>query len=165
MVVLVAEVLPSIVPNLVLSSRVDIIPMIMTCINKHREKKMRENLFSLLFNMMKRPDDRMRSSILSGIFWLLHQRDWSKERTEEEVLPHILEQINLKYSEKKILVGECLVVISNHVDASIRSSLLVALSSQLLEDSDTAVVVAGIKTLAYLMNMMEEDEKIEQMMN
>ena len=161
---LLSELLPKIIPNLVLSSRTDIVPVIMTCINENTNKKTRENLFASLFNLMKRPDDSMRPAILSGLFWLVHQNKWDGVKIEEELIPHILEQINLKYYEKKLLVGEIIAVIANHVSSSIRSSLLVSLCLQLLEDNHPEVIGVGVRTLSLLVNMVEDHEKLEKLL-
>ena len=160
-----SDILPNIVANLVLSSRSDIVPLIIFCINIHDDKKCRDNLLNLLFNLMKKPDKTLRKSIVTGLFWLVHQKDWTCDKIEEEILPHLLEQINLKYTEKKILVGEGLSVIAGKVERPIRSSLLTSLSLQLLEADCPDVVVTGIHTLSILMNMTNDEEKLHTVGN
>ena len=157
---LLASKLPQIVSNLVLSSRFDAVPLLIWCINSSKEKKTREQMFNCLFNIAKKPDDTLRSAILSGLFWLVHQKDWQPEKVEEEILPHLLEQINVKYFEKKILVGDCISILANHVGEAIRSSLLVSLCLQLLEVKNSEVVRAGIRSLSTLVNFIGDGDKI-----
>ena len=159
---ILAKTLPNIVANLVLSSRSDIVPLLIHCIHNHSDKKTRDNLISLLFNLMKKPDEAMQNAICSGLFWLVNQSSWTFEKIEEEILPHLLEQINLKYVEKKILVGKCIGVLAFNVEIPIRSSLLVSLCLQLLEMSNTEVVISGIRALSILINIIDDTEKIQQ---
>ena len=157
---LLASKLPQIISNLVLSSRSDAVPLLVWCINSCKEKKIREKMFICLFNIAKKPDETLRSAILSGLFWLVHQNYWKPEKVEEEVLPHLLEQINVKYFEKKILVGDCISILANHVGEAIRSSLLVSLCLQLLEVKNSGVIRAGIRSLSTLVNHISDDDKI-----
>ena len=157
---LLASKLPQIVSNLLLSSRHDAVPLLIWCIHNSKEKKMREEMFNCLFNIAKKPDDTLRTAILSGLFWLVHQDHWPQEKVEEEILPHLLEQINVKYFEKKILVGDCISILANHVGEAIRSSLLVSLCLQLLEVKNFDVMRAGIRSLSTLVNSISDGDKI-----
>ena len=159
---LLANVLPHLVSNLVLTSRCEVVPLIVLCIQNNGNKKTREGLFNILFNIMKKPDEKMRKCILSGLYWLVNQTNWTCDKIEEEILPHILEQINHKYCEKKILTGQSIAIIASHVENAIRSSLLISLCLQLLEDKNSEVVSVGIKSLTILLNMIDDHDKIHQ---
>ena len=157
---LLSSKLSQIISNLVLSSRSDAVPLIIWCINNSKEKKIREEMFNCLFNIAKKPDETLRSAILTGLFWLVHQNCWHQENVEEEILPHLLEQINVKYFEKKILVGDCISILGNHVGEAIRSSLLVSLCLQLIEVKNSDVIRSGIRSLSTLVNYISDGDKI-----
>jgi len=163
-VTILARTLPKIVPSLVLSSRNDIVPLLLFTISKHKDIKTRDNLIGILFNLMKKPDDVTRNKILSGFLWLIYQPGWSSNRIEEEILPQCWEQINHKYSERRVLVGQAVGVLASHLDQSIRTSLLVSMIAQLVEDKDVGVAVAGIKSLALVVNLIVDDDKLEQIL-
>eukprot|EP00092_Neocalanus_flemingeri_P000947 GFUD01001010.1.p1 GENE.GFUD01001010.1~~GFUD01001010.1.p1 ORF type:complete len:1137 (+),score=328.05 GFUD01001010.1:129-3539(+) len=163
-VTILARTLPKIVPSLVLASRNDIVPLLLFTISKHKDIKTRDKLIGILFNLMKKPDDVTRNKILSGFLWLIYQPGWSSNRIEEEILPQCWEQINHKYSERRVLVGQAVGVLASHLDQSIRTSLLVSMIAQLVEDKDVGVAVAGIKSLALVVNLIEDDDKLEQIL-
>ena len=159
---LLSSKLSQIISNLVLSSRSDAVPLIIWCINNSKGKKIREQMFNCLFNIAKKPDETLRSAILTGLFWLVHQNGWHQENVEEEILPHLLEQINVKYFEKKILVGDCISILGIHVGEAIRSSLLVSLCLQLIEVKTSDVIRAGMRSLSTLVNYISDGDKISK---
>ena len=162
---LLANTLPKLISNLVLSSRIDIVPLLLYSISCQKDAKTRENLITVLFNLMKRPDAPTRERILHGILWLIHQQGWSSKRIEEELLPQCLEQMNQKYNEKKILVAQSISVLASYIDRTLRSSLLISMILQLVNDKDPVVVIPAIRSLAVLINLVEDDDKMEQVYN
>jgi len=163
-VTILARTLPKLVPSLVLSSRNDIVPLLLFTISKHKDLKTRDSLIGILFNLMKKPDNVTRNKILSGFLWLIYQPGWNSNRIEEEILPQCWEQINHKYSERRVLVGQAVGVLASHLDQTIRTSLLVSMIAQLVEDKDVAVSVAGIKSLSLVVNIIEDEDKLEQIL-
>merc|ERR1712106_629575 len=99
-----------------------------------------------------------------GFLWLIYQPGWNSNRIEEEILPQCWEQINHKYSERRILVGQAVGVLASHLDPTIRTSLLVSMIAQLVGDKDTGVSVTGIKSLSLVVNIIEDEDKLEQIL-
>ena len=148
-----------------LSSRIDIVPLLLYSISCQRDAGTRESLITVLFNLMKRPDQPTRERILQGLLWLSHQQGWGSKRIEEELLPQCLEQMNQKYNEKKILVAQAISVLASYIDRTLRSSLLISMILQLVNDKDPVVVIPAIRSLAVLINLVEDDDKMEQVYN
>ena len=48
-------------------------------------------------------------------WWLTTQVGWKGERTEEELLPHLWQQIDTKYVERRLLAGEAVGLLCPHV--------------------------------------------------
>ena len=82
---LLAEVLPVLVPSLVVSTRPALVPLILHTVAHHSDQETRDSLLQILFNLVKRPDDAVREKIVSGLHWLLCQPGWTSSRVEEEV--------------------------------------------------------------------------------
>ena len=160
-----ATSLPKLISNLVLSSRIDVVPLLVYAISCQKDARSRESLIGVLFNLMKRPDPPTRRTVLSGLLWLLHQPGWDSKRIEEELLPHCLDQMNQKYLEKKILVGQTLTVLASYIERTIRSSLLISMVLQLLNDKEPEVIVTALRSLAILINLLEDGDKMEQVYN
>ena len=160
-----ATSLPKLISNLVLSSRIDVVPLLLYAISCQKDARSRESLIGVLFNLMKRPDPPTRRTVLSGLLWLLHQPGWDSKRIEEELLPHCLDQMNQKYLEKKILVGQTLTVLASYIERTIRSSLLISMVLQLLNDKEPEVIVTALRSLAVLINLLEDGDKMEQVYN
>jgi len=163
-VTILARTLPKIVPNLALASRNDIVPLLLFTISKQKDMKTRDNLIGILFNLMKRPDEVTRNKILSGFLWLIYQPGWNSNRIEEEILPQCWEQVNHKYCERRILVGQAASVLASHLDQTIRTSLLVSMITQLVEDKDTSVSITGIKSLSLVVNIIEDEDKLDHIL-
>ena len=162
---LLATTLPKLISNLVLSSRIDIVPLLLHSISCQKDGRTRESLIGVLFNLMKRPDEPTRERILQGLLWLVHQPGWGSKRIEAELLPQCLEQMNQKYNEKKILVAQSISVLAGYIDRTLRSSLLISMILQLVNDKDPVVVIPAIRSLAVLINLVEADDKMEQVYN
>ena len=162
---LLASTLPKLISNLVLSSRIDIVPLLLYSISCQKDARTRESLIGVLFNLMKRPDAATRERILHGLLWLVHQQGWASKRIEEELLPVCLEQMNQKYTEKKILVAQSISVLASYIDPTLRSSLLISMVLQLVNDKDPVVVISAIRSLAVLVNLVEDEDKMEQVYN
>ena len=160
-----ASTLPKLISNLVLSSRIDIVPLLLYSISCQKDVRSRESLIGVLFNLMKKPDQTTRQTVLQGLLWLVHQPGWDSKRVEEELLPQCLEQLNQKYNEKKIMVGQSIAVLAAYIHRTIRSSLLISMVLQLLNDKDPEVVITGIRSLAVLINLLEDEDKTEQVYN
>ena len=160
---ILAERLPTLVSSLVLSVRIEIIPLLLHPINKHQETVVRDELLGVLVNLLKKPELFSRMKILSALVWIASREDWSVSRTEEEILPHLWQQVDNKNVEKRLLVSEGVGALSRFVSTEMRTSLLYSLLSQLLTDIELDVVLSSIKSMAILLTSIEVEDKIEKL--
>ena len=103
-VLIFASCLPYITPNVLLSKRDELIPVILTVVKHHPDNKVRDELTHMLFNLIKKPDEAERSIIIQGCAALAQSIHPS--RVESELLPLCWEQINHKLPERRALVAE-----------------------------------------------------------
>ncbi|GIY95221.1 RAB11-binding protein RELCH homolog [Caerostris extrusa] len=130
--------LPHIVPNILLAKREELIPLILCAIALHPDPKERDKLLNILFNLIKRPDEEQRHMILTGLVAIAQHLGPS--RVEAELLPQCWEQITHRYVERRLLVAESCGVLAPYVMSGIRSSLLLSMLHQMLqEDKDDLV--------------------------
>lgn len=66
LVLILAQTLLRIVPNVILNKREEAIPLILSVIRLHTDSAEREKLLQLLFNLKKRPQEDERQLILAG---------------------------------------------------------------------------------------------------
>ena len=160
---ILAERLPTLVSSLVLSVRIEIIPLLLHPINKHQETVVRDELLGVLVNLLKKPELFSRVKILSALVWIASREDWSVSRTEEEILPHLWQQVDNKNVERRLLVSEGVGALSRFVSIEMRTSLLYSLLNQLLTDIELDVVLSSIKSMAILLTSIEVEDKIEKL--
>jgi len=165
MVNLLADVLPGIISSLVLAARQDVVPLLLVAISRHQHVKTRDNLIGILFNLVKRPDSLARQKILLGFVWLTRQPGWTDGRVEEELLPPCWEQLAHKYQERRLLVAQAAGILAGCVTQEIRGSLVLGMISQLVEDKDAEVRCAAIRSLALLVNLLEDEDKLSQVID
>uniref|UniRef100_A0A8C7G3E1 RAB11 binding and LisH domain, coiled-coil and HEAT repeat containing n=1 Tax=Oncorhynchus kisutch TaxID=8019 RepID=A0A8C7G3E1_ONCKI len=156
--------LPHIVPNVLLAKRErmvahlcqELIPLILCTACLHPEPKERDQLLHILFNLIKRPDDEQRRMILTGC--VAFARHVGPTRVEAELLPQCWEQINHKYSERRLLVAE-----ASYLPKEMRSSLVLSMLQQMLaEDKADMVREAVVKSLAIIMGYIDDPDKYSQ---
>ncbi|CAB1349924.1 unnamed protein product [Coregonus sp. 'balchen'] len=153
--------LPHIVPNVLLAKREELIPLILCTACLHPEPKERDQLLHILFNLIKRPDDEQRRMILTGC--VAFARHVGPTRIEAELLPQCWEQINHKYSERRLLVAEACGALAPYLPKEIRSSLVLSMLQQMLaEDKADMVREAVVKSLAIIMGYIDDPDKYSQ---
>ncbi|XP_055784233.1 RAB11-binding protein RELCH homolog isoform X7 [Salvelinus fontinalis] len=153
--------LPHIVPNVLLAKREELIPLILCTACLHPEPKERDQLLHILFNLIKRPDDEQRRMILTGC--VAFARHVGPTRVEAELLPQCWEQINHKYSERRLLVAEACGALAPYLPKEIRISLVLSMLQQMLaEDKADMVREAVVKSLAIIMGYIDDPDKYSQ---
>eukprot|EP00063_Salmo_salar_P062240 XP_014037075.1 PREDICTED: lisH domain and HEAT repeat-containing protein KIAA1468 homolog [Salmo salar] len=84
-------------------------------------------------------------------------------RVEAELLPQCWEQINHKYSERRLLVAEACGALAPYLPKEIRSSLVLSMLQQMLaEDKADMVREAVVKSLAIIMGYIDDPDKYSQ---
>ncbi|XP_011257199.1 lisH domain and HEAT repeat-containing protein KIAA1468 homolog isoform X2 [Camponotus floridanus] len=161
LVEILTYILPRIVPNIILNKREEIIPLIISAIHLHSNLSEREKLLQLLFNLKKRPQEDERQMILAGLVVMAKLAEEPLEG--EEILTICWEQSQHKYPERRLLAVECCSVLASYTSASIRNSLMLSMLQQmLLEDKDPVVRTSVVKTLAFLIALMDDPDKYFQ---
>ncbi|CAL1295701.1 unnamed protein product [Larinioides sclopetarius] len=157
-VTVLARCLPHIVPNILLAKREELIPLILCAIALHPDPKERDKLLNILFNLIKRPDEEQRHMILTGLVAIAQHLGPS--RVEAELLPQCWEQITHRYVERRLLVAESCGVLAPYVLSGIRSSLLLSMLHQMLqEDKDDSVRETVVRNLALLLLYVDDADK------
>eukprot|EP00250_Pteridium_aquilinum_P009534 c18734_g1_i1 orf=241-3768(+) len=160
-----ADALPKIVPYVLINHREELLPLIMCAIERHPDSSVRDLLTHTLFNLIKRPDATQRRIIMDACVTL--SKNIGEERTELELLPQCWEQINHKYEERRLLVAQSCGELSQFVKAEIRTSLILSIIQQLIEDPEAVVREAASHNLAILLPCfpsMDKYFKVEELM-
>ncbi|MCO5584303.1 hypothetical protein L7F22_038227 [Adiantum nelumboides] len=160
-----ADALPKIVPFVLINHREELLPLIMCAIERHPDSNVRDLLTHTLFNLIKRPDENQRRIIMDACVTL--SRNIGEERTELELLPQCWEQINHKYEERRILVAQSCGELAQFVKAETRTSLILSIIQQLIEDPDAIVREAASHNLAILLPCFPSTDKyfkVEELM-
>ena len=87
----VSETLPNIIPNVLLSKRQEIVPLLLYCSILHQDHDIRDKLLHQLFNLLKKPEDQQRFVILTGCE--RYAALSPVERLEGELLPQCWTQV------------------------------------------------------------------------
>eukprot|EP00850_Spirogloea_muscicola_P023018 SM000323S12630 [mRNA] locus=s323:82206:89016:- [translate_table: standard] len=132
-VMIIAESLPKIVPNVLINKREVLLPLFMCAITRHPDAEARDSLAHSLFNLIKKPSLEQRIIIIACCKELAEHI--GKERTESELLPHCWGQ------------------------AETRSSLMLSMLAELTGDADLHVREAAALSLATLLPLITDMDK------
>lgn len=162
---ILADALPKIVPYVLINHREELLPLMICAIERHPKSNIRDLLTHNLFNLIKRPDENQRRIIMDACLSL--SKSIGEERTELELLPQCWEQINHKYEERRLLVAQSCGELAQFVKADIRTSLILSIVQQLIEDPAAVVREAAAHNLTMLLSLspsMDKYFKVEEMM-
>ena len=136
---LLAAQLPLVVPNVLISKREPLIPILLRCVELHEDHQKRDELTSILFNLIKRPDTDQRKLILDGCVALALRTEHSG-RIESELIPQLWEELSHKHPERRALVADAIGALAPHVADHLRGSLLISMLKQMNEEEREAEV-------------------------
>jgi hypothetical protein len=153
----VADSLPRIVPNVLINKREELLPLFIVAIEKSPDSETRESLTHSLFNLIKKPDDAQRKMIMDACVELAQKI--GETRTEEELLPCCWEQISHKTPERRLLVASSCGQLARYVRPEMRTSLILSIVQQLVDDSAPSVREAVVQNLAKLLPLFSDHEK------
>ncbi|KAH3761491.1 RAB11-binding protein RELCH [Pelomyxa schiedti] len=156
-VLLFAECLPNIVPNVLFSKRDELIPVLLCVIRSHPEQDVRFKLSRLLFNFIKQPNELQRSIIMEGCVSLASLIGPS--RTMSELLNHCWEQVSAKHEERRILVADSCGSLAPYTNPDIRPTIIYSILQKLIEDKSPAVRSAVTRNFGALATYLKDSEK------
>eukprot|EP00850_Spirogloea_muscicola_P008360 SM000044S16007 [mRNA] locus=s44:565678:576581:+ [translate_table: standard] len=139
-VIIIAESLPKIVPNVLINKREVLLPLFMCAITRHPDAEARDSLAHSLFNLIKKPSLEQRGIIIACCKELAEHI--GKERTESELLPHCWGQ------------------------AETCSSLMLSMLAELTGDAELnvrEVAALSLATLLPLITDMDKYPKVEDL--
>lgn len=157
----VARSIPHIVPIMLLSKRDRLLPMLLATTSLNSRPPVRNHLLNQLFNLIKKPDQLQRQMILRGC--VSYAKHVGASRTEEELLPQFWEQIGHKYSERRQLIAEACGSISPFLSPEIRSSLVLSILLQILQEEKVKEVKQSVlRSLAIVLTFLSQADKYRQ---
>lgn len=155
---LLAKYIHHIVPNVIISKRIDLIPLITCTIRNCRDTNEQERLVSLLFNLIKRPNEEQRRMILSGIVVVLQV---SPHQNSALLLPNLWDHVGDKFPERRVLLAESCATLAHYVRPVMRTNLILSILIQLLKDKNAAVRSAACKSFACLLTLiMDRNDEV-----
>lgn len=156
---LLAKYLHHIVPNVIISKRIDLIPLITCTIRVCDDTSEQERLLSLLFNLIKRPNEEQRRMILSGLTVILQVSPQHQSSTL--LLPNLWDHVDDKFPERRILLAESCATLAHYVRPAMRTNLILSILIQLLRDKNAAVRLAACKSYACLLTLiMDRNDEV-----
>ncbi|XP_060602850.1 RAB11-binding protein RELCH homolog isoform X2 [Ruditapes philippinarum] len=160
-ILMLSRCLPHIVPNVLLAKREELIPLIICTAMLHPDSKERDKLLNILFNLIKKPDEEQRHMILTGCIAFAHYV--GPTRVEAELLPQCWEQISHKYMERRLLVAEACGALAGYIPSELRSSLVLSMLQQMLQDDKEADVrEAVVRSLGLIIGFIYDKDKYPQ---
>ncbi len=154
---IVAASLPNIVPHVLLNKREELVPVILSVIRQHDSPDVRDSLMNQLFNLIKKPDEGQRMTIMDGCVALA--RAIGPVRTETELLPQCWEQVTHKHPERRVLVADSCGALAAYVRSDLRGSLLLSILQQLMDDKSALVRAAVARNLGTLVISISDEGK------
>ncbi|OWA51466.1 LisH domain and HEAT repeat-containing protein KIAA1468 [Hypsibius exemplaris] len=164
LVALLAESIPHIIPNVLLSKRQEIVPLLLITILLHEDATVRDSLLHQLFNLLKKPEEQHRQMILSGCE--RYAALASGDRLEGELLPQCWTQISHKYAERRMLVAESCAVLAPYASPGLSGSLIISMLKQMLtEDKNAEVREKVLHSLALVCLFVNDPDKLYQLVD
>jgi len=153
MVKVVGESIPHVTSGVILSKREELLPIFLTCVRQHPDTAVRDQMTRLLFNVILKPNCEQRAMVMCGCMSLASVI--GPIRSEIELLPQCWEQVNDKYEERRVLVAESCGALCAYVRSELRSSLMLSILEQLIDDKSKLVREAVARNLAHLITFFE----------
>lgn len=160
LVQLLGRSLPHIVPNVSLSKREELIPILLGVLARQTDARSREQLLHMIFNLIKKPDRAQRQVIMSSCVAFAQLSGSTK--VESELLPQMWEQITHKHFERRLLVAESCGALAPYIPAELRGSLVLSMLKQMLsEDKAESVRQAVAKSLGVIVAFIDDEDKFK----
>ena len=153
---LIGDVLPYLIPGVILKKREELIPLIVAGIHWHPDDKKRSELTYMLTNLIKVPSLQQRRVIIDGCVNLASLI--GAERLGNELFPQAVELINSPNEERRVLAAEICGWLSPNVQHEMRISLLLSMLVSLAHDRSATVRTAVAVNLSRLL-VLEDKEK------
>ncbi|KAK6634218.1 hypothetical protein RUM44_004826 [Polyplax serrata] len=154
--------LPKIIPNVILTKREEIIPLLILSICLNPELSARDKLLNLLFNLKKKPQAEERSVIVQSLIKIAQLK--GSNTVENEILPQCWEQITNKYLERRMLAAESCFALAPYVSETIRNSLIISITQQLFQDREETIRKTSVHILTLLIALISQEEKYNQVL-
>ncbi|CAD7696282.1 unnamed protein product [Ostreobium quekettii] len=153
----VTDTLPQILPNVLINKRQEIVPVIIALIQENPVKADRENLARLLFNLVKKPHLEQRKVIISGCISLATVI--GPQRTADELMPQMWEQLGHKYPERRALLAEAVGALAGLVDDNVRASAILSILHKLSSDTESDVRLSVVPSMVQLLDFLSPGNK------
>ncbi|XP_057332305.1 RAB11-binding protein RELCH homolog [Microplitis mediator] len=158
---LLAKSLLIVSPNIISTKREEVIPLLIKTIRVLPKNNDRDKLLQLLFNLKKKPHQEERRVLLKALITAIKMDGVPPE--PEELITLCWEQSQHKYPERRLLAVECCSVLAPYTSNAVRNSLIISMLQQiLLDDKETVVRVAVIRSLALLVALTDDPDKYFQ---
>ncbi|GLI60083.1 hypothetical protein VaNZ11_002115, partial [Volvox africanus] len=142
------DMLPRLVPNLNLKSRVEVLPLLVTAAKTNLDWTVRRQLLSAVFNLVPAPDHQQRQAIIDSSLELC--RAFGSGWAATELVQLCCRQASSASSERRTLVAEALGEAVGAVDPGTQAHVLLTQLSQLARDRMEQVREAACQSLARL---------------
>ncbi|GIL56411.1 hypothetical protein Vafri_11775 [Volvox africanus] len=142
------DMLPRLVPNLNLKSRVEVLPLLVTAAKTNLDWTVRRQLLSAVFNLVPAPDHQQRQAIIDSSLELC--RAFGSGWAATELVQLCCRQASSASSERRTLVAEALGEAVGAVDPGTQAHVLLTQLSQLARDRMEQVREAACHSLARL---------------
>ncbi|GIL83910.1 hypothetical protein Vretimale_10913 [Volvox reticuliferus] len=142
------DMLPRLVPNLNLKSRVEVLPLLVTAAKTNPDWTARRQLLSAVFNLVPAPDHQQRQAIIDSSLELC--RAFGSGWAATELVQLCCRQASSASSERRTLVAEALGEAVGTVDPGTQAHVLLTQLSQLARDRMEQVREAACHSLARL---------------
>ena len=137
MAIVLVKTLPSIVDNMALNERHQLVPLISLAIRYSRDPSVRMGLISLLVTISKKPSSSQRKIIIDTLIELTHHMD--PDCIEHEILPALCNELSKRSREQKIMIFEMINSLCSKLQPKLILMLLDKLAAILRDDSNIPV--------------------------
>jgi hypothetical protein len=153
-----ANALPSLISNVSLQARHELIPLISLVIKDHPDHNVREKLAGTLINLMKKPNHTHRQLILDA---LQHISSVGPDRVEHELLPALVVNFKGKYKEQKVLIAQGVGLLTNSIRPGYRYKLLAKLYTLLSDENSEVRKAVMTAALAMIKSLTPQEDSAE----
>ena len=152
--------LGKLIPGVAIEKRADLVPLILSALSRLSEGPTKQELTASLFNLFRKPSKSQREMIVAAFVQLAESS--RMDTLETDLFPEICNQVDHAVAERRALVAETCGSLCHFVKPELRSTLVLPVLKELVQDESDMVRELAVINLSILIEQIEGTHKTSE---